>query len=325
MLRIDPKWMALLLLILQNSGLALMMRFTMLNTTSSSRYSASTAVLLAEILKLLISIVTCFIFDASMSFTTFTEILSSGLLSSHSDWLMLTVPSILYTLQNLLQYFSMSMLSAPVFQVLYQMKIITTAIFSVAILSKRITSFQWIAVIALSGGVALVQLSQLKESSDSKSDSLAGLLSVLCGCLTSGFAGVFFEKMLKSSNTSVWIRNIQLSMIGAVLSLIACYTQDQEKIQNLGFFNGYNSYVYGVIFLQAAGGMLVAVVVKYADNVLKGFATSLSILCSCVVSSYLFHDVDFSTAFLTGSVIVLLSVFAYGYSPPVAGTKVLRM
>ena len=31
-------------------------------------------------------------------------------------------------------------------------------------------------------------------------------------CMTSGFAGVFFEMMLKSGggNTSVWIRNVQL-------------------------------------------------------------------------------------------------------------------
>jgi hypothetical protein len=57
------------------------------------------------------------------------------------------------------------------------------------------------------------------------------------------------------------------------------------------------------------------VVVKYADNVLKGFATSLSILLSSAVSSFYFHDISINTAFVTGAVIVLSSVYFYGYTP----------
>lgn len=114
----------------------------------------------------------------------------------------------------------MELLSAPVFQVLYQMKIITTALFSVLILSKRIGAFQWLSVVALAGGVALVQLSQLKSGGSQKENSLTGLVSVMLGCLTSGFAGVYFEMVLKSSKASIWLRNIQLSVIGGILSFV---------------------------------------------------------------------------------------------------------
>ena len=140
-------------------------------------------------------------------------------MTCQTDWLKLTVPSLLYTVQNSLQYLSMELLSAPVFQVLYQMKIITTALFSVIILSKRIGVIQWLSVVALAGGVALVQLSQLKSGSD-KENSLSGLVSVMLGCLTSGFAGVYFEMVLKSSKASIWLRNIQLSIIGGILSFV---------------------------------------------------------------------------------------------------------
>ena len=61
---------------------------------------------------------------------------------------------------------------------------------------------------------------------------------------------------------------------------------------------------------------IVAVVVKYADNVLKGFATSLSILISSLVSWYMFHDLDVNLAFLVGSMVVLAAVYWYGYTPP---------
>lgn len=53
-------------------------------------------------------------------------------------------------------------------------------------------------------------------------------------------------------------------------------------------------------------------VVKYADNVLKGFATSLSILISSVVSFYFFHDIKVNFQFIEGAIIVLGSVFIYG-------------
>lgn len=42
------------------------------------------------------------------------------------------------------------------------------------------------------------------------SSQLMGLLAVLVACFSSGFAGVYFEKILKESKQSVWIRNIQL-------------------------------------------------------------------------------------------------------------------
>lgn len=218
----DIKWVALVALVFQNSGLAVAMRYTFISAVADGgRYITSTAVLIAEVMKFFISLLACFVLDSDMNLQKFIVLLRNELGNNKLDWLKLTIPSVLYTLQNSLQYYSMSCLSAPVFQVLYQMKIITTAVFSVLILSKRISSTQWISVVALALGVALVQLSQSVHSgSDTKTNSVAGLISVLCGCLTSGFAGVYFEMVLKSSKTSLWLRNIQLSMIGMVMAAV---------------------------------------------------------------------------------------------------------
>lgn len=57
-------------------------------------------------------------------------------------------------------------------------------------------------------------------------------------------------------------------------------------------------------------------VVKYADNVLKGFATSISILLSAVVSAMYFHDIHINNSFCIGALVVLASVYMYGYVPP---------
>lgn len=55
----------------------------------------------------------------------------------------------------------------------------------------------------------------------------------------------------------------------------------------------YILYSYKCIYLshmQALGGLVVAAVMKYADNILKGFATSVSIVISSVVSYFFLSD-----------------------------------
>ncbi len=83
----------------------------------------------------------------------------------------------------------------------------------------------------------------------------------------------------------------------------------------LGFFFGYNSIVWINIIVQAAGGLLVALVIKYADNILKGFATSIAIIVSCIASAYLFKTV-INLVFAVGTLLVVVSVVLYSYTPP---------
>ena len=58
--------------------------------------------------------------------------------------------------------------------------------------------------------------------------------------------------------------------------------------------------------------MLVAAVIKYADNILKGFATSISIILSCLFSYVVFHDLELELNFLLGTGLVITATFLYG-------------
>jgi uncharacterized membrane protein YhaH (DUF805 family) len=220
----ELKWIALIALIIQNSGLSIAMRYTFIIAASdpNNRYLTSTAVLVSEIMKLMISIIACFYQDCQGDMTKFQQLIYEEFIINRLDFYKLMIPSFLYTVQNSLQYFSMSCLSAAVFQVLYQMKIITTAVFSVLLLAKRLTNLQWVSILALAVGVALVQLSQHSSHGDAaKTNSIAGLISVMLSCLTSGFAGVYFEMVLKSSKASIWLRNVQLSLLGIAIAAVS--------------------------------------------------------------------------------------------------------
>lgn len=339
------------------------------------RYHTSTSVFLNEVIKLGISLTMVYspctytfmdvradkdvkaLYDISKSLPSNTTVatLSRALTTAmftNESW-KLAIPALLYTLQNTLQYVAVSNLDAATFQVTYQLKILTTAMFSVLMLGRSLSPRKWLSLLVLVIGVSIVQLpgytteSVTMESlrdSDSKvwprslveiqelgshaaahltrrsgsyegikedrgmvapeMNNSVGLAAVLIACALSGFAGVSFEKILKEStnkNTSLWVRNCQLSIWSLFPALfLGVFWKDGEIIAKTGFFAGYNWVVWAAIIFQAMGGVIVALVINYADNIAKNFATSISIVLSCVVSVALF---EFK---VTGSVSVTL-------------------
>jgi solute carrier family 35 (UDP-sugar transporter), member A1/2/3 len=233
------------------------------------------------------------------------------------EMLKMLVPAGLYCMQNNLAYVAISHLEGPSYQLLYQLKILTTAMFSVLMLGRSLRKHQWVSLVLLALGVTLVQLSAQPGSANGPANSITGLLAVTSACLISGFAGVYFEKVLKTSNVSLWIRNIQLAGYGIVIGLGGVYMgPDAASVHADGFLHGYNWTVWMSVLLNSLGGLVVAMVVKYADNVVKGFATSISILMTCTVSYFLFNSA-ITGQFLLGASIVLYSTYLYGQAKPV--------
>lgn len=199
-------------------------------------------------------------------------------------------------------------------QVLYQLKILTTALFSVAMLKKKLSLPQWISLLILFAGAAIVQLQEIKPTTNvvHAQSKWVGLVAVIVSCVSSGFAGVYFEMVLKESDTSIWMRNVQLGIFGSSTAVISMLAKDGPVVMKNGFFYGYSPLVWMVVIQQAVGGLIVAMVVCYADNILKGFATSLSIILSCVASIYLFHY-SITLQFAFGALLVIAAVYLYSY------------
>jgi UDP-galactose transporter len=330
---------------------------------NGQRYHASTAIFLNEVLKLAISL-TLALYEIMTSpqvaqTTTIMGIfeeLASAVFTGDS-WKM-AIPAMLYTMQNSLQYIAAGNLDAATFQVTSQLKILTTAVFSVVLLGRVLDTRKWLSLVLLMVGVAVASypvgfsgetvltIKDLKETLaphpprniwDLKAlgnaaagqltkrsatyegidedfanqnphvQASVGLLALTVACVLSGLAGVYFEKILKepkgnSHTTSVWVRNVQLSFYSLWPALfIGVLFKDGEHIARDGFFAGYNSTVWAAVVMQALGGITVALVIKYADNIAKNFATSFSIILSFLASVTLF---DFEITTLVSRTVV---------------------
>jgi UDP-galactose transporter len=152
-----------------------------------------------------------------------------------------------------------------------------------------------------------------------RENPLLGFLAVLLACCCSGFAGAYFERVLKKSNAlcaggsnSLWLRNVQLSLLSIPLAIAVSYGHNQQEISQYGFFVGYDSFVWFMVAVKALGGLIVGLAIKYANNVLKDLATSLAMVVGCLANVFLF-EIQLNAQFVTGTAVVIASLFLYGY------------
>ncbi|EKV07197.1 UDP-galactose transporter, putative [Penicillium digitatum] len=125
------------------------------------RYLTSTAVFLVDVIKLAISL-TMALYDVSktappsMPATSLFFSLTSAVFSGDS-W-KLAIPAALDVLSNSLLYIALSNQRAASFQITFQLKFLTTAVFGLMLLRRSIPPRKWGLLLLLIVGVALVQI-----------------------------------------------------------------------------------------------------------------------------------------------------------------------
>jgi len=156
--------------------------------------------------------------------------------------------------------------------------------------------------------LAAVAHNESKQSS--YAEFMLGVAASLGIAFLSGFAGVYIERALKGpTEPSIWEMNFQLSLSGTVMALISALTFDQH-ISGRSFFHGWNLVTLAVVAIFSFGGILVALIGKYADMILKGFATGIAIIVTAI-ANYMFFEGILNLNFALGVTVVLISMFNY--------------
>ncbi|KAK9899019.1 nucleotide-sugar transporter [Cystobasidium minutum MCA 4210] len=348
---VSKRTRALVLLTVQNAGISLLTRHSR-RGHHQDLYLPSVAVLMAEVVKALVSL----LFLASdyhrsakskkedPRHVTWSEAifvpLKTAISTRWADLAVLLVPSILYAGQNNLLYVALSNLPASVYQVTYQLKILTTAIFSVIFFRRKYSYLKWFSLLLLTVGVAIVQMptnngkherTPISKHEDHQ-DKFLGFTAIFAACISSAIAGCYFEAILKPAESkatseqnatsgvksnghsvikvlpppSLPMRNLQLALVSLPFNIIGILASsyDRHRVSEQGLFHQFDALAWFVVLNQALGGLLIAAVIKEADSVSKGFATSLAVLLSTAATSIATHTLP-STHFMTGASLVV--------------------
>jgi solute carrier family 35 (UDP-sugar transporter), member A1/2/3 len=377
------KILLLTLMVLQNSVTVLLTRYTRKSVTHENLYDVSHVIMCTEIVKFILSFGLEYYdierrksLPSSLLTTTNTKTTGSIMIiptiwksiQSHCfdrpmDALKIVVPAILYLVQNTLLYVAIGNLTSPLYQVTCEGKLVATAFASVVLLQRTYVVRQWMCLVLLSFGVAIVVLDEHKQHERFTSTSnehhheqnlVLGLVAVTIACFSSAFAGVYFEMLLKKAipttaimmtsneekrkliihpEPSLWMRNIQLSFITIHIAMFQSFTAKgysstsiiattdsvmgtiEDITTSPKYFHGFTIWVWILVALQAGGGLLVAMVMKYADNVLKGLATGVSVFVATAIS-FIFFNTSISNQFMTGSILIIVSVYYFSNPLP---------
>ncbi|VDL60640.1 unnamed protein product [Hymenolepis diminuta] len=316
------KCASLVFLTLQNVVVVLMSRYV--RSRPGDMFIASTAVTMSEVVKFIVCVGLVWLVEEKGSIRGFFSNIHTNLLTDWRDNLLIGVPGVIYAVQNNLVYIAVSHLNPSVFQCAFgglkDMAIFTTVIFFRLILHRVLTFKHWIALSLLFVGVITAQIdpqniAKTPVAGEPDQIPIYGFICVFVACFLSGFSGVFFELMLKSTQKTIVLRNIQLSIYGIVASIAQAFIQENKVIVEHGFFFGYDMSVWFVILLQSLGGLLVAAAVRYADNVLKTFATSVAIVLTLVASVLIFNT-PLTIHLVLGNILVIGATAMYSMLPP---------
>ena len=321
----------LILLAVQNCSKNLLMRYVM---KDQPNFLTSAAVLGSECLKLTASCGYILVYEGQ----SVHSIVQFLFRDDARNTILLTVPAMAYNLQMSLEYVALANLSAAMFSVLVQTKLLFTATFAAVVLRKQLKLIQVISLVLLTVGVMLCNLSNASDNSNNDNtnnnnngDATKGIMATLGIALSSGFASVYTEKVIKAqrgnanSNSATLPDNhsnnhnksyslaytqVQLAFMSLVTIGVYACVKDWYAIVTLGLFHNFTAAAFASIANSALGGLIVAAVLKYADSVLKGYATAMSVILTGVLSMILFGT-SLSTIYFMGIVNVVTAVLLY--------------
>lgn len=242
----------------------------------------------------------------------------------------MSIPAVQYCQQNTLVMLSIKYQPLSIFQLTYQTKILTTVLFSYQIQGRKIQYKQVFYLIILMIGIIQVNLSNFLTVNDSikilsnSKYSYKGLQFVSIASILSGFTGVFVEYLYRCSDNKIknkdkndtvskklsqqqqWQRNIEQTLVSIFVLFFFCYFQN-NTIKEI-FFLSWNIYIFILCFLSSIGGILVSLVILYADNIAKAISMNFSIVL-CSILSYILFQTPITQSFVFGVVQVCSVLF----------------
>lgn len=304
------KLVVLLAVTLQNTAYALARRYSRGHLRET--YSTSSVLMVMEAAKILLSMGMIVYSGAPSDVPVGSSGSKYVFLIRHSQKMM--VPSVIYLVMNILGFVALGHIDAATFSIIAQMKVFTTATFSVLMLDRSLAPRKWRALCTLVIGVILISHQSMPRSEGNHAahermmtEWLVGMAASLGDVILSGFVSIYFEKVLKSKTEtySVWDRNFQLSFWSMIIYLpIMIYDNPVNP------FAGWSGTTAVCAAVGALGGVLVALSIKLADSIMKTIATTGAIVLTTALNAVFLHG-PYSLSIASGALIVIVSVFNY--------------
>lgn len=228
--------------------------------------------------------------------------------------------ALIYGAMNILSFVALRNISAGMFTVFAQLKILTTATCSRLMLNQHYSMTKWRSLFSLMMGVLLFSETawngKFVSVNPDGGNIFLGTAAVLIEVTLSGFASIYFEKVIKldPEQLGIWERNYQLSFCSIPIYVLFIL---HDEGGTLGYGQGWSVNAVMLSLLGAAGGLLVALSIKYGDSILKTLATTGAIILSATLDHFMLGGPLTAIMCIAGAqVIIAICNYTFDTTPP---------
>jgi len=269
-------------------------------------YNVATVPLMSEFMKLILS---SFLLYQQYS----KDPLGTQMTLDAKSVLLFPIPSIIYLFHNNVQFYTMAYVDAATYQILGNLKIVTTgALFYIA-LKRHLSRIQWLALLLLMAGATVSQISGCEGAV--LAAPVKGYMLGILSAFLSATAGVYTEFLMKKNNDALYWQNVQLYGFGTLFNAFRLTFDDISASYEKGFWmtsglHGWNWVTWSIAVNFAFSGLFVSWIMKYADTIVKVYATSSAMLLTALLSVW-FFDLQPTLQLFLGILIACVSINLY--------------
>ena len=238
-------------------------------------------------------------------------------------WLSLyfVFPVICYVTSDILNFVLFEhQISATLFACIKQSRIIITAVLFRFGLHRKISPIQWVAVIQLCLASVLFVADDIKSNDSSVSEDavvseqVTGIMWLLLKCLIDALAVIWMDRYFKALDSEGFPYAEQqvvfalFSLMSGIIFFFAYNLKDFES--GRPFLDGFNAGAWWSVIVTALYGILVSLVLRYLDSMVKQFQALLAVVVTTLLDQAVFGKVISLTSWVA-IVDILISVFLY--------------
>lgn len=286
--------------------------------------SASLIALLSEALKLSIAIVFLVRSENGLSISSLQKFVRTAQ-QGEADFkrlLSYALPAALYLINNLIYYTVLPKTTPSLLQVCVLAKLPTTGILHHYMIKRQRNIYAWYSLLFLCIGLAIFNIPSKSSGSQSAADAdsawyLAPIAGFVIACL-SALASIAAETSTKTGG--FWESQAYLYVWGIVFSIIAYPLVPSsgklgDNSDDFALF-GAGMSIIGLVVITAGTGLVVAVVLRARDNILKVIGTAASLVTIAASQYILLPELRASTFTpwrVCGGGVVATSTWCYNH------------
>ncbi|KAL3866069.1 hypothetical protein ACJMK2_043408 [Sinanodonta woodiana] len=223
-------------------------------------------------------------------------------------------PAVLYFINNNIAIHAQGYMDSTTYQVLSNMKIVTTALLYRLIIKRVLKKAQWIAVGLLTLAGTLDSYGGYVSSSIITSSEVfvtaPGLMLMFVYSMLSGLSSVYSEYILKKNmEVTLHLQNILMYVYGATLNGVTWFIQTQSGDFG-GLFQGFSMYTWLIVLSQVGNGLFMSVIIKYGSSMTRLFVLTSAMPVSTLLT-VIFLNTQLTVYFITSVVLVVVALIQY--------------